>query len=68
MRFPNPVSTACTDVCFDRFDSAEAVAKEMGISPDVLKKTFDSYNQGAKNKTDPFGKKVRSHPCSPCSF
>ncbi|KIM24623.1 hypothetical protein M408DRAFT_75649 [Serendipita vermifera MAFF 305830] len=40
-----------------KFDSAEAVAKEMGISPDVLKKTFDAYNQGAKNKNDPFGKK-----------
>lgn len=45
-----------------RFDSAAAVAKEMGIAPEVLKKTFDTYNQGAKNKNDPFGKKVMSAP------
>jgi hypothetical protein len=36
------------------------VAKEMGIPPSVLKQTFDKYNQGAKNKNDPFGKKVLS--------
>lgn len=41
-----------------RFDSGDAVAKEMGISPSVLKATFEKYNEGAKSKKDPFGKKV----------
>lgn len=41
-----------------RFDSGEALAKEMGISPAHLRKTFDTYNVGAKAKKDPFGKKV----------
>lgn len=41
-----------------RFDSGEALAKEMGISPAYLKKTFETYNAGAKAKKDPFGKKV----------
>lgn len=41
-----------------RFDSGEALAKEMGISPTHLKKTFETYNTGAKAKKDPFGKKV----------
>lgn len=45
-----------------RFDSGEAVAKEMGISPAYLKKTFDTYNAGAKVKKDPFGKKVITFP------
>jgi len=45
--------------CLFRFDSGAAVAKEIGISPEELKKTFDKYNAGAKNKNDPFGKKVR---------
>ncbi|KAH7086667.1 Flavocytochrome c [Auriculariales sp. MPI-PUGE-AT-0066] len=40
-----------------RFDSGEALAKEMGLKPEVLKKTFDDYNQIAKSKKDPFGKK-----------
>jgi hypothetical protein len=42
-----------------RFESGDAVAKEMGISPAVLKKTFDDYNTSARTKQDPFGKKVR---------
>jgi lambda repressor-like predicted transcriptional regulator len=42
-----------------RFDSGAAVAKEMGISPETLKKTFDAYNTSARTKKDPFGKKVR---------
>jgi hypothetical protein len=42
-----------------RFDSGDAVAKEIGISPATLKKTFDDYNTAAKTKKDPFGKKVR---------
>ena len=41
-----------------RFESGEALAKEMGISPAALKKTFDDYNAGVKAKKDPFGKKV----------
>jgi hypothetical protein len=41
-----------------RFDSGEALAKEMGISPAYLKKTFEAYSAGAKAKKDPFGKKV----------
>ena len=43
-----------------RFESGEALAKEMGIKPEVLKKTFDDYNQIAKAKKDPFGKKFFS--------
>ena len=42
-----------------RFESGEALAKEMGLKPEVLKKTFDEYNAGVKAKKDPFGKKVR---------
>jgi succinate dehydrogenase/fumarate reductase flavoprotein subunit len=30
----------------------------MGIKPEYLKKTFDTYNAGVKAKKDPFGKKV----------
>ena len=45
----------------DRFESGEAVAKEIGISPSALKATFDKYNEGARNKNDPFGKRVCFH-------
>lgn len=41
-----------------RFESGEALAKEMGLKPEVLKKTFDVYNAGVNAKKDPFGKKV----------
>ena len=41
-----------------RFESGEALAKEIGIKPEELKKTFDEYNQIARAKKDPFGKKV----------
>jgi hypothetical protein len=41
-----------------RFDSGDALAKEMGIEPSALKKTFDDHNVAAKSKKDPFGKKV----------
>lgn len=41
-----------------RFESGEALAKEMGIPASVLQKTFDTYNAGVKAKKDPFGKKV----------
>ncbi|CAE6474073.1 unnamed protein product [Rhizoctonia solani] len=40
-----------------RVESGEALAKEMGLKPEVLKATFDKYNAGAKAKKDPFGKK-----------
>ncbi|KAG9045014.1 hypothetical protein FS837_007177 [Tulasnella sp. UAMH 9824] len=40
-----------------RFESGEALAKEIGIKPEVLKKTFDTYNKIAEKKNDPFGKK-----------
>ena len=43
-----------------RFESGEALAKEMGLKPEVLKKTFDDYNTSARTKKDPFGKKVRA--------
>ena len=42
-----------------RFENGEALAKEMGISPAALKKTFDDYNVCVRTKKDPFGKKVR---------
>ena len=42
-----------------RFDSGEALAKEFGLDPSVLKKTFEDYNQSVRTKKDPFGKKVR---------
>jgi len=41
-----------------RFDSGEALAKDIGISPSALKKTFDEYNTSARTKKDPYGKKV----------
>ncbi|KAF4620270.1 hypothetical protein D9613_000339 [Agrocybe pediades] len=40
-----------------RFDSGEALAKEFGLAPEVLKKTFEDYNQSVRTKKDPFGKK-----------
>ncbi|KAI0093462.1 Flavocytochrome c [Irpex rosettiformis] len=43
-----------------RFESGEALAKEMGIPVSKLKKTFDVYNAGVKAKKDPFGKKFFS--------
>ncbi|KAJ3039763.1 hypothetical protein HDV00_011890 [Rhizophlyctis rosea] len=39
------------------FKSGQHLAKEMGISPSVLESTFSKYNDFAKNKNDPFGKK-----------
>lgn len=44
-----------------RFESGADLAKEMGISVDELKKTFDDYNAVVKSKKDPFGKKVSPH-------
>lgn len=40
-----------------RFDSGEALAKEFGVAPEVLKKTFELYNQSVRTQKDPFGKK-----------
>jgi flavocytochrome c len=40
-----------------RFESGEALAKEFGLAPEVLKKTFEDYNQSVRTKKDPFGKK-----------
>merc|ERR1712193_255085 len=39
------------------FKHGDELAKDMGISPEVLKKTFDEYNQIADKGNDPFGKK-----------
>lgn len=33
------------------------IASDIGISPEALQKSFDSYNGYAKNKNDPWGKK-----------
>nr|ODN93807.1 fumarate reductase [Cryptococcus depauperatus CBS 7855] len=44
-----------------KFNSGKELAKEIGVSPDTLKKTFDDHNHYAKNPgTDPFGKKFFS--------
>jgi len=40
-----------------RFESGDALAKEMGVAPAVLKKTFEDYNQSVRTQKDPFGKK-----------
>lgn len=43
-----------------KFDSGDALAKEFGLPPAVLKKTFDDYNLAAKTKKDKFAKKFFS--------
>jgi len=43
-----------------RFDNGAALAKEFGLAPEVLKKTFDDYNTSVRTKKDPFGKKFFS--------
>jgi flavocytochrome c len=43
-----------------RFDSGDALSKEMGLPPSVLKKTFEDYNAVVRSKKDPFGKKFFS--------
>lgn len=41
-----------------KFTNGSDLAKEMGVSPDALKKTFNDYNDIAHGKKkDPFGKK-----------
>ena len=39
------------------FSSGDALSKEMGIDSSVLEKTFQDYNEVARLKKDPFGKK-----------
>ncbi|KAI0258174.1 Flavocytochrome c [Gloeopeniophorella convolvens] len=43
-----------------RFNSGEELAKEFGLAPAVLQKTFDEYNQAARTKKDKFSKKFFS--------
>ncbi|KAJ7287750.1 fumarate reductase [Mycena rebaudengoi] len=43
-----------------RFESGDALAKEMGIPSAVLRKTFEDYNAVVRSKKDPFGKKFFS--------
>lgn len=40
-----------------RYNNGAELAKDMGISADHLKSSFDKYNEHAKNKSCPFGKK-----------
>jgi len=40
-----------------KYDTGAALAKELGVSESVLDKTFKTYNEGAANKKDAFGKK-----------
>nr|GAT57771.1 fumarate reductase [Mycena chlorophos] len=40
-----------------RFENGDALSKEMGLNPSVLKKTFETYNNSVRTKKDPFGKK-----------
>lgn len=42
-----------------RFESGNELAKEFGVAPEVLRKTFEDYNTSVRTKKDPFGKKVR---------
>jgi len=44
-----------------RFESGNELAKEFGVAPEVLRKTFEDYNTSVRTKKDPFGKKVRFH-------
>lgn len=43
-----------------RCENGEALAKEFGLKPEVLKKTFEDYNESVRSKKDPFGKKFFS--------
>lgn len=57
----NEILWHCKHYCgrglMKHFKSGAELAKEMGISPAELKKTFDKYNQGAKENKDEFEKK-----------
>lgn len=41
-----------------RYENGRELAKDMGLTPEQLKKTFDEYNEVVRTKKDPFGKKV----------
>ncbi|KAG9220978.1 hypothetical protein CCMSSC00406_0002422 [Pleurotus cornucopiae] len=43
-----------------RFENGDELSKEFGLKPEVLKKTFEDYNQSVRTKKDPFGKKFFS--------
>jgi len=43
-----------------QFETGQALADDMGISVDQLQASFSSYNEFAKNDSDPFGKKYFS--------
>ena len=47
-----------------RYANGEELAKDMGLKPEQLKKTFDDYNEVVRTKKDPFGKKVFALPLS----
>lgn len=48
-----------------QFASGYELAKEMGVSPDVLKATFAEYNESARKNKDPYGLKFfRAAPIS----
>lgn len=57
----NEILWHCKHYCgrglMKHFKSGAELAKEIGISAADLKKTFDKYNQGAKENKDEFGKK-----------
>jgi hypothetical protein len=57
----NEILWHCKHYCgrglMKHFKSGADLAKEMGISTAELKKTFDTYNEGAKTNKDAFGKK-----------
>lgn len=44
-----------------RYANGQELAKDMGLTPEQLKKTFDEYNEVVRQKKDPFGKKVHCH-------
>ncbi|KIY43297.1 Flavocytochrome c [Fistulina hepatica ATCC 64428] len=41
-------------------NNGDELAKEFGLPPDVLKKTFATYNEAVRTRKDPFGKKFFS--------
>lgn len=40
-----------------RYESADELAKDMGLAPEALAQTFKEYNGYAQKKRDPFGRK-----------
>ena len=41
-----------------RCNNGDELAKEFGLPPATLKKTFEEYNKAVRSQKDPFGKKV----------